>query len=453
MQPSPATRRARSAAAAAATRLAVAVTCIAALLSAAASPGQAQEVAVREPGSELVVFHAVFGPGDAVWEKFGHNALWIHDAQTGSTISYNYGMFDFAQPGFIPRLMRGDMLYSMGVRDADDELAVYSWYNRSVHLQRLNLTAQQRHALREFLEWNWLPENRDYIYDYFRDNCSTRIRDALNHALGGALDTALVGVPTGTTYRWHSLRLTGASLATYTGLLLGLALPTDRPIDAWQEGFIPMELMRHLRDVRVTGPDGAEAPLVLEERTLFAATRPPTPDQPPARTLWYLLAGVVLGTGFVLLGAAARRGRRATLALAAAVTIWGVLNGFFGLILFLLWTATNHVATFDNVNLFHVSPVGFLLAAAVPLGLIRRFGGRQYALARLAWPVALGVAAMSLAGLLLNLLPQLQQVNGPLVALVLPVHLAVVLALYQCLPRNPSYGEDAEPTLRLETTA
>jgi hypothetical protein len=403
-------------------------------------------------GTELVVFHATFGPGDAVWENFGHNAIWIHDTATGSTTSYNYGMFDFGQQGFVPRLMRGDMLYSMGVRDADHELAAYSWYNRSVWLQRLDMTPRQRHALREFLEWNWLPENREYLYDYFRDNCSTRIRDALNHALGGALDAALTGVPTGTTYRSHSLRLTAASLPTYTGLILGLGLPTDRPIDAWEESFIPMELMRHLRSVQVTGEDGVARPLVAEERTLFLADRAPPRDQPPSRTTGYLLAGMLLGVGFVALGRGARRSRRATIALAAAISVWGLVTGFFGLILFLLWTATNHVASYANMNLLHVSPASVVVAVAAPLALVRRLGtGRQYAWARVAWPAAIAVAAMSGAGVLMNLLPQLQQDNWPLVALVLPVHIAIVLALYHATPRTSSPREDGGSRIELQS--
>ena len=166
---------------AATSAVALFVTC-----SVVAAPLRAQDAATQ-PGAQLTVYHAIYGPGDSVWEKFGHNAIWIHDGATGTTSSYNYGMFDFQQPGFVPRLMRGDMLYQIGVRDANEEVAIYSYYDRAITVQELNLTPLQRHLLREFLDWNWLPENRDYLYDYFRDNCSTRVRDALDQALGGAI--------------------------------------------------------------------------------------------------------------------------------------------------------------------------------------------------------------------------------------------------------------------------
>lgn len=394
----------------------------------------------REPGSDLTVYLATMGQGDQVWEKFGHNAIWIRDAVTGTTIAYNYGIFDFAQESFVPRLMKGSMLYSMGVEDAARELAGYSYFNRSVWLQRLNLTAAQKHSLREFLEWNWLPQNRDYRYDYFRDNCSTRVRDALDRATGGALRRALEGVPTGASYRSHSLRLTAASPATFTGLMVGLGLPTDAPIDAWQETFVPMELMRHLRTVTVEGPDGAPVPLVAEESTAFEADREPAPARAPNPFAIYLLFGLVLAALLLLLARAARNRRFARGALALSILFWGLVTGFFGVILGLLWLFTDHTAAYPNLNLLQLNPLGLLLAAAAPLAVV---GSRVSRIARVAWPAALALLGFSVLGVLLQAFPSLRQMNAPLIALLLPVHLAVVLALFHLRPTHSSTAGDA----------
>ncbi|HSJ29987.1 MAG TPA: DUF4105 domain-containing protein [Longimicrobiales bacterium] len=414
-----------------------------------AARASAQEPA-REPGSELTVYLATMGPGDAVWEKFGHNAIWIRDAQTRSTIAYNYGIFDFQQESFVPRLMKGRMLYSMGVDDADNSLAAYSWYNRSVTLQRLNLTPAQRHSLREFLEWNWLPQNRDYLYDYFRDNCSTRVRDALDRVLGGALGDALKGVPTGTTFSSHSLRLTAASPATYTGLMLGLGLPTNRPIDAWEESFIPMELMRHVRTIQVTGPDGRVVPLVAEEVAAFEADREPTAAAAPERLWIYLLIGILCATGLLVLAHAGRTRRFARAAVALTIFFWGVATGFFGLILAMLWLFTDHTAAYPNVNLLHVNPLGLLLAAAAPFAVI---GSSSSRVARLAWPVALALAGFSMLGLLLHGFAGLRQMNGPLVALLLPIHIAVLGALYHGRTAIPSPAGDGTAVITAPAAA
>jgi hypothetical protein len=393
----------------------------------------------REEGSELTVYLATMGPGDAVWEKFGHNAIWIRDALTGSTIAYNYGIFDFNQDRFIPRLMKGRMLYSMGVDDAERSLAAYSYFNRSVTLQRLNLAPAQRHSLREFLEWNWLPHNRDYLYDYFRDNCSTRVRDALDRVLDGGIRDALAGVPTGTTYSSHSLRLTAAAPATYTGLMLAFGLPTSRPIDAWEESFVPMELMRHLRTVEVVDRDGRTVPLVAEEIAAFEADRAAPPDTAPARFWLYLLIGLLCAGALLLLAGAARSGRFARASVALAIFFWGIITGFFGVILALLWLATDHAAAYPNMNLLQVNPLGLLLAAAAPFAVI---GSRTSRVARLAWPAAVALAALSVCGVLLQGLAELRQLNGPLIALLLPVHFAVVGALYHLREPVPSPAGD-----------
>jgi hypothetical protein len=301
------------------------------------------------------------------------------------------------------------------------------------------MTPAQRHSLREFLEWNWLPQNRDYLYDYFLDNCSTRVRDALDRALGGALAGALRGVPTGTTFSSHSLRLTAASPATHAGLMLAFGLPTNRPIDAWEESFIPMELMRHVRTIQVLDERGRTVPLVAEEVAAFEAEREPPLDAAPDRTAIYLLIGVFCAAILLLLAHGARTRRFPRFALALAIFFWGVATGFLGVILAVLWLFTDHAAAYPNLNLLHVNPLGLLLAIAAPFAVI---GSRTSRVARLGWPAAVALAALSACGLLLQGFPELRQLNGPLIALLLPVHLAVVGSLYHAREGVPSPAED-----------
>src|SRR5690606_19749011 len=144
--------------------------------------------------SRLRIDLITMGPGDAVWERFGHNALRVYDPLTGDDVTYNYGMFDFAAEDFFPRFFRGDMLYWMEGFDTRNVVYSYIASNRSVYSQELNLTPEQKARLVTFLEWNAREENRYYAYHYYRDNCSTRVRDAIDYALGGQLREALAGV-------------------------------------------------------------------------------------------------------------------------------------------------------------------------------------------------------------------------------------------------------------------
>jgi hypothetical protein len=396
----------------------VAACLVPAALAAQARPGQ------PEPGSELTVYLMTMGPGELVWERFGHNALYIRDEIRGTDLAYNYGLFDFSEEDFLPRFIQGRMRYWMEGADAGRTAQVYAMYDRSVWLQELNLTPAQRLELREFLEWNEREENRYYRYDYYYDNCSTRVRDAIDLVLGGAIRTQTEGVPAGTTFRWHTRRLAADDILMYTGLNVGLGRPVDRPISVWEEMFLPMAVREHLRGVEVALPDGTSAPLVRSEVTLHASSTFLERDAPPRRLAGYLVLGVLLAAALVAMAMRAHRSRTALESASVLMGAWGLVAGLLGLLLAVLWLFTDHQAAHFNENLLQLSPLHLPLAVLGPFALRAR--PRGFAAAR---ALGLLVAATSLVGLLLHLLPVASQANGEIVALALPLNLAVAWVL------------------------
>jgi len=364
------------------------------------------------------------GPGDAVWERFGHNAIWIRDRARGTDVVYNWGMFDFNQPNFLGRFLTGDTKYWMAGFDLAPTVEVYSAGDRAVWAQELALTPEQRARLRDFVEWNARPENMYYRYDYYRDNCSTRVRDAIDGVIGGRIRAATAERPTATTYRWHTQRLTAGDFPVYTGITLALGHPADRPISEWQEMFLPMRMREHLRAVRVPDENGRLVPLVRAETQLLTARRAPEPERPPRLVPLYLAIGLGLALVIAVLTRLTERGTGAgRLALALVVTAWNLVAGLLGTAALLAWTVTQHVFMYRNENLLQFNPLPLALALVVPVLLYRGWGGRA---ARLVSGV---VAALAVAGLLLKLLPVFDQRNWEMIALALPAHLAVALAV------------------------
>jgi hypothetical protein len=386
---------------------------------------QSRPMHAAEPGSELTVYLMTMGPGRQVWERFGHNAIWIHDPVQGTDQAYNYGLFDFHQQNFLLRFIRGQMWYWMQGFPARSYLRLYIRDNRSVWLQELNLPPKSRLELQQFLQWNERPENRFYHYDYYRDNCSTRVRDALDRVLGGAIKSQTSNRATGATYRFHTQRLTANDPLIYTGLLVALGHYVDRPITQWEEMFLPVKMREHLRGVSVTGSDGRTMPLVKSEQTLFQATAPAPPEAPPNWVVAYLALGLLIGAAILLLGRAAQVRRLARFGFAGAIAFWGLLIGLAGSVLAGLWGLTDHVAASRNENLFQVNPLALLLLSGLLFLVRERRAGR--ASLRL---VALALAGLSVLGLVLKALPGFHQVNGSVIALALPVHLGVAAALY-----------------------
>ncbi|MFL5403756.1 MAG: DUF4105 domain-containing protein [Gemmatimonadales bacterium] len=399
-----------------------------ALLPASGALSQARPP-VRLPASppdSLTVYLMTMGPGQRVWERFGHNAIWIHDPVAGTDETYNYGLFDFHQENFLLRFIQGRMWYWMQGFPAQSYVDSYRRANRSVWVQELEMPPRARRELQEFLKWNERPENRFYHYDYYRDNCSTRVRDALDHALGGRIRERTQNLPTGKTYRFHTLRLTANDPPVYTGLLLALGHPVDRPISAWEEMFLPLAMRDQLRKLTVVGDNGTEVPLVRSERTLFQSTDSPPPAAPPFWLPAYLVGGLAVGGAIFGLAGAARANRGARIGFLIVTSVWVMLAGLAGLVLGGLWAFTDHAAAYNNENVLQANLLVLPLLWLIPGSLAAASGRRRAALM-----LATVVAAMALAGLLLKLLPQFYQVNGQVIALALPAHTGVMAALWR----------------------
>ncbi len=386
--------------------------------------------ATRAPGSEISVTLITFGLGHEVFERFGHNALWFHDSSTLEDSAYHWGLFSFTEPGFLLRFLTGETKYWMGAVDARLLIESERSRGRPVTLQRLNLTPVQALALRDFVRWNARDENKYYRYDYFGDNCSTRLRDALDRVLGGAIARATDTAMTTLTYRSESVRLTNGDVPVQAGIDIALGRPADVPLTKWKSFFIPMRLRDFVRTARVPGPDGTDVPLVSQEQVLpLPATPAQVPEALTPPRLWprYAVLGILLAALVVVLRVMLLTRRSAAWGLAVFGSAWSLLCGVLGVILVLAWTATRHVYWASNENVLLFTPFSLALAVLIPAALLSR---RRERAARM---LATIVAGFALVAAVLALIPGGQH-SGAIVGIFLPVHLALAWAL--ALPRS-----------------
>ena len=124
-------------------------------------------------------------PGKEVWAQYGHTAIRYYDKGKGLDLAINYGIFSLDQTYFIPRFVLGMTDYRMGIQAMDDFLAQYSYEGRGVVEQVLNLSSKDKEVIYEALQENMKPENVVYRYNYFFDNCTTRVRDMIVSHLHG----------------------------------------------------------------------------------------------------------------------------------------------------------------------------------------------------------------------------------------------------------------------------
>ena len=309
------------------------------------------------PVSAQQAWLMTYGTGDRIEEQFGHNAIWIRDAERGIDQVYNFGFFDFDKPGFYTEYLFGEMIYFALARSPEEELAYYRWRDRSVRAQRLNLPPERVHRLTDWLEARVQPETRDFRYDYYFNNCSNRVRDALDFALDGALSEYSKPLPASRDFRTHTRRLIQDDFPLYLGIEAGLGRMADRPRTRWEEMFLPAVVAATVTNMSVTTAGGKTQPLVIDDRILYESSRPAPPDRPDFHLPEFLVLG--LASVLVMVMPVLSFRRRLPRLLGARVWIFFcVLGG--GTLLF-LWLATAHEAAWRNENLVLLNPLALIL--------------------------------------------------------------------------------------------
>jgi hypothetical protein len=284
-----------------------------------------------------------------LYSAFGHSAIRVRDPQLGFDYAFNYGVFDFDQPNFYLNFARGRNYYLLAAYDFADFEQSYRRAERFIHEQRLNLSQGQKQKVFDFLVWNAQKENRTYRYDYYHDNCASRIRDVLQNQLGQDLvwDSSFFEAK-------HSFReKTGEYLNPLPwgdlGIDICLGRPIDRKMTAWEYMFLPDYIDHFVQHARVR-TDSAVVPLVAERVSLFE------PRPQPAWTA-FVHPWIAFGGLFVLVAALTLWDwRRKKISRWLDVVVFGV-SGIIGLLLVTLWVATDHHDAAQNFNLLWAFPL------------------------------------------------------------------------------------------------
>ena len=373
---------------------------------------------------DLSVFLVTFGPGDEIISWFGHSALVVRDTRLQHERLYNYGMFSF-DPTMLARFATGRLTFWVGEASVEGSLQFYREAGRDVRLIELNLPPSARAGLAKALAENIRPQNREYLYHHYFDNCATRPRDMIDRAVRGALKAAAA---TGgrMTLREHTRRHSANSPMMSVLLDFLMNDEIDAKVTPWEEAFLPEELEAQVQRLHWDDGTGQKVPLAKRTWTYFKATRPQVPDSPPALLPLLGLGGLCLGAlSLVLASSRALSERRRQ-------QLWGGLNvgvglvaGLPGTVLFLMSVATNHSVTFWNENLFLANPLTLL---ALPLGW-KMMCGSSSAKGRLRW-VWYTLSGLSLLGAALKAHPLFNQDNVRLMALLLPVNLGMAGAFF-----------------------
>lgn len=308
-----------------------------------------------QPPTRYQISLLTCGPSDlATFMLYGHSAIRVWSEDEREDYVFNYGLFSFDQPNFIINFSLGKPKYALGVSSTSDFIDAYRYEGRSITEQVLNLSHEEAKGMYDFLRWNALPEHRDYIYNFYFDNCSTKPRDLIERLSGGLVIRGIKEIPTFRT-ALHDHTKTDR---WYTFLCdFPLGSKTDKVMSLSEAAFLPLWLEKEL-DCAVR-KDNNE-PLVRKKALLLPETRPvgtkkEFPISPTTGIVGLLLFYALL----VLIRPIAPQALNAYRSLLfLSIAICGLILWFLGLI-------SHHPHTFPNLNMLLFTPLYLPLAISI----------------------------------------------------------------------------------------
>jgi hypothetical protein len=287
--------------------------------------------------------------GNEIYSLFGHSAIRVQDPELGIDEVYNWGMFEFSENELLfgYDFAKGRLLYFLGKQKYQNFIYEYLYYKRGVREQLLNLNEEQKEKLYIALQENYLPENRAYKYDFFYDNCSSRIRDILITSIGENLSLATHSDDNKYSFR----NIIDLRLQNTPWLDLGIDLVLGKKIDVKASNyhlmFLPVYMEEIVAKSTIKKENGKEEPLVANTTILLLSEQDqPTPPEDISFYFWTLLAACLL----------------------VGILNINKLNNFYfggllligsllGIILLFMWLGTDHQATKQNLNLIWANPL------------------------------------------------------------------------------------------------
>ncbi|WP_350290842.1 DUF4105 domain-containing protein [uncultured Croceitalea sp.] len=294
--------------------------------------------------------------GNQLFSSFGHTAIRVQDIELGIDVVYNYGTFDFNKPNFYLNFAKGKLTYSLSRRRFENFLYDYELEKRWVKEQILDLSPLETKQLFQFLETNYLPENRDYAYDPLFNNCSSIVGDVLEKEFENQID--FKGSHLDKKYTFRQLVRQYLPLNSWGAFGIDLAFGgvTDRTATVREHMFMPYYAMEQLKNTTK-----ADSPLLRRERTILDYPEESGNDQDSLLTspfFWFMMF-----LAFVIAITLLDRRHHGHSKLLDFTLFF--ISGAAGLLILILWLATDHVVTGNNFNFLWLMPINLYIAFKV----------------------------------------------------------------------------------------
>jgi hypothetical protein len=292
-------------------------------------------------------------PGEELYSTFGHSAIRITDSVSKSDIVYNYGTFNFDEPGFYMKFIRGKLTFYLSTDDFESFKYSYQQENRGITEQVLNLTCTEKYNMAMLLQANMMRENRFYKYDFTFDNCTTRLRDLLEKCSDSAVQFGQV---------LHSKKTFRDLIYEYLdyndkqwsklGIDILLGSKTDATMTPREVMFLPDYLMKTFDSSYIN-----LRPLVIDKQSLFKIDHSANKKDNLTHPFFIFLCAFVL-IAFLSFS----KNSYIQKFLFAFDGFLFFITGLLGMLLIFMWFGTDHIMCRNNYNLLWAWPTNIIAA-------------------------------------------------------------------------------------------
>ena len=280
--------------------------------------------------------------GEDIYTAWGHTAIRIIDSTNNTDLVYNFGTFDFSEPYFLAKFVKGSLEYFISANRYGDFLAEYQYYNRDVIEQVLKLSDEEKTNWNNALQLNLVGSNRFYLYNFITDNCTTRVKDGLFK--NSNRQPADIPVHS---FRDEIVKAPYEQGIPWIGFGIDLLLGaySDQQPDHFKSGFLPPLLFNQLANIKG---------LVIETNTnKYAGAKTDSPINQPF---------IVLVCVFVFYAFVSRWNTLFTQRIAKLIDVLLLFSfGLGGCLVFYMSLISLHTACYENFNLMWLHPA-YLIA-------------------------------------------------------------------------------------------
>ena len=315
----------------------------------------AQEIILSDTAEVSIL---TMGPGDVLNDSFGHSAFRVKDTNQNIDVVYNYGVYDFNTPNFYLKFAQGKLLYTLSRKNFSPFYNYYAKQNRWIKEQVLNLNSTEKQDIFNFLQNNFKPENRSYRYDFFFDNCATKIRDVLVVVLKNKI--SYQDSVDSNSYTFRELIQKNVDWNTWGsfGMDIAIGAVVDQKATSWEYQFLPEYVFKEADKAKL---NRGQEKISLVKTTINLFINTPKENKSNFFTSPLFIMGLL---AFIILGITYKDFKNKTRSRWLDVSVYSI-TGIIGVLLLLLWFATDHSTTHNNYNLLWAVPLSLFFVMAI----------------------------------------------------------------------------------------